>query len=170
MGRDAGGVGVARIGTTETVRNWVRQAEVDAGTRPGTTTEESAELKRLKRENAAYLRSTVWRGLFRLAWPVGIKASAIKTLKPRVAPTRQSASMTTKLSAFFADFVCGHRLFIGNDHDSTVIGRSSAEPVGRQNCYCTRQNRRIRAAPGHANGNPWVPGSSSGGGTTQTPM
>ena len=47
------------IGTTETVRNWVRQAEVDAGTRPGTTTEESAELKRLKRENAAYLRSTV---------------------------------------------------------------------------------------------------------------
>lgn len=59
MGRDAGGVGVARIGTTETVRNWVRQAEVDAGTRPGTTTEESAELKRLKRENAAYLRSTV---------------------------------------------------------------------------------------------------------------
>jgi transposase len=47
------------IGTTETVRNWVRQAEVDAGTRPGTTTEESAELTRLKRENAAYLRSTV---------------------------------------------------------------------------------------------------------------
>jgi transposase len=47
------------IGTAETVRKWVRQAEVDAGTRPGTTTEESAELKRLKRENAAYLRSTV---------------------------------------------------------------------------------------------------------------
>jgi transposase len=38
------------IGTAETVRKWVRQAEVDAGQRPGTTTDESAEIKRLKRE------------------------------------------------------------------------------------------------------------------------
>ena len=40
------------VGTAETVRKWVRQAQVDAGSRPGTTTEESAELGRLKRENA----------------------------------------------------------------------------------------------------------------------
>ena len=40
------------VGCAETVRKWVRQAQVDAGSRPGTTTEESAELKRLKRENA----------------------------------------------------------------------------------------------------------------------
>jgi transposase len=41
----------------ETVRSRVRQTEVDAGARPGTTTEESAELKRLKRENAELRRA-----------------------------------------------------------------------------------------------------------------
>ncbi|MDX3515175.1 IS3 family transposase [Streptomyces caniscabiei] len=45
------------IGTTETLRKWVRQDAIDAGTRPGTTTEESAELKRLKKENAELKRA-----------------------------------------------------------------------------------------------------------------
>jgi transposase len=36
----------------ETVRLWVRQAERDQGRRPGATSNELAELKRLKRENA----------------------------------------------------------------------------------------------------------------------
>jgi transposase len=45
------------IGTPETVRKWCRQAEVDAGKRPGVSTEEAAELKRLKRENAELKRA-----------------------------------------------------------------------------------------------------------------
>ena len=35
----------------ESVRRWVIQADVDAGRREGTTSEESAEIKRLKAEN-----------------------------------------------------------------------------------------------------------------------
>lgn len=35
----------------ETVRNWVRQAEVDTGHAPGVTTEENEERSRLRKEN-----------------------------------------------------------------------------------------------------------------------
>ncbi len=45
------------VGTPETVRKWCRQAEVDAGSRPGVTSEDSAEVKRLRRENAELKRA-----------------------------------------------------------------------------------------------------------------
>ena len=45
------------ISTAETVRKWVRQAEIDQGERPGMSSEESAEIKRLKRENAELRRA-----------------------------------------------------------------------------------------------------------------
>jgi transposase len=45
------------IGSRETLRNWTKQQEIDAGQRPGTTTEESAQLKALKKENAELKRA-----------------------------------------------------------------------------------------------------------------
>jgi transposase len=35
----------------ETVRTWVRRAEIDGGTRPGTTTDDRERLRQLEREN-----------------------------------------------------------------------------------------------------------------------
>jgi transposase len=48
----------SRVGVNnETLRKWLRRFEVDAGTRPGTTSEELAEIRRLKRENAELRRA-----------------------------------------------------------------------------------------------------------------
>ncbi|MFF5393193.1 IS3 family transposase [Streptomyces sp. NPDC013012] len=45
------------VGAAETVRTWVRKAQVDAGWRPGVNSEEAAEIKRLKAENAELRRA-----------------------------------------------------------------------------------------------------------------
>ena len=45
------------VGTPETVRKWYRQTQVDDGSRPGVTSQEAAEVKRLKRENAELRRA-----------------------------------------------------------------------------------------------------------------
>lgn len=45
------------IGSPETVRKWLRRAQVDAGERPGVTTEEKAEIKALKQEVAELRRA-----------------------------------------------------------------------------------------------------------------
>src|SRR6266481_7197335 len=45
------------IGTPETLRKWVRRAQIDAGQRPGVSSDEAAEIKRLRRENAELRRA-----------------------------------------------------------------------------------------------------------------
>jgi transposase len=47
-----------RLGmNAETLRKWLRQAEVDAGQRPGVTSGEAAEIRALKRKNAELERT-----------------------------------------------------------------------------------------------------------------
>lgn len=43
--------------TPETVRNWVRRAEIDGGRRPGISTDERERLKALERENRELRRA-----------------------------------------------------------------------------------------------------------------
>jgi transposase len=45
------------VGCAETAHKWVPQGQVDVGSRPGITTDESAELKRLRRKNAELRRA-----------------------------------------------------------------------------------------------------------------
>jgi len=48
----------AKLGASaETVRKWVRRAEVEAGQRPGVTSEDSEQIKKLRRENAELRRA-----------------------------------------------------------------------------------------------------------------
>ncbi len=41
----------------ETLRNWVRQAEIDGGVRPGTTTDDALRLAELERQNRELTRA-----------------------------------------------------------------------------------------------------------------
>jgi transposase len=45
------------IGSAESLRKWVRQAEVDAGTRPGVSSGDGEEIRRLKRQVAELERA-----------------------------------------------------------------------------------------------------------------
>ena len=41
----------------ESIRSWVRQADIDAGTKPGTTTEDAKRIKDLEQENRELRRA-----------------------------------------------------------------------------------------------------------------
>ena len=66
----AGSVGLVE----QTLGNWVRQARVDRGERAALTTDERAELARLRRENA---QLTMERDLLKRATAFWVKESAL---------------------------------------------------------------------------------------------
>jgi transposase len=64
IAEDAGSITAAcrRIGeqlgiNSDTLRGWVKQAQVDAGQRPGTASPDAARIRQLERENAGLRRA-----------------------------------------------------------------------------------------------------------------
>jgi transposase len=45
------------VGSPETLRKWLRRSEIDGGAKPGKTTQELAEIRELKKENAELRRA-----------------------------------------------------------------------------------------------------------------
>ena len=79
--------GLLGVGTPETVRKWVRQAAIDEGSGPGQTSQDSAEVKRLERENAELKRAN------------SILKAAVGFVRGRTRPA------TSLIVAFIADHV-----------------------------------------------------------------
>ncbi len=70
----------AKIGCTpETLRSWVNQTEVDKGSRAGTTSEQSARMKELERENRELRRANE---ILRLASAFFAQAELDRKRKP----------------------------------------------------------------------------------------
>jgi len=78
----AGKLGVSE----ESVRRWRRKAQVDAGERPGMTSVEHVEIRRLKRENAELRRALVIS-----SWCAGCAASSGCSCRGRC-PRRSGAA------------------------------------------------------------------------------
>jgi transposase len=53
IGRVAGQLGIG----VESLRSWVKQADIDAGEEPGTTSDEAARIKQLEQENRELRRA-----------------------------------------------------------------------------------------------------------------
>lgn len=74
------------IGSHETLRNWRKRDEVDSGRRPGTTTEESAQVKATEREIAELkplIRQILKSNYFVLRVPSRITNASVRMASPR---------------------------------------------------------------------------------------
>ncbi len=92
------------IGSAETLRNWVKRDEVDSGQRPGTTTEESAQIKAMKKEIAELKRAN---DILKAAAPgAGDDGSNIAAILEIARVLKTGAQLRSDIEILFAELIC----------------------------------------------------------------
>lgn len=120
-------VGLLGVGTPETIRNWVRGGQIDAGSRVGTTGEESKALLTLKCDGAE------------LKWPNAILRSASShsgSQRNAAGETRLSLRPSSTGPPVILDFVREHA-----DHHENGGLRWGVEPI----CSVLNEHRVLGA-------------------------
>jgi len=138
----------ARLGcTSETLRRWVRQAERDAGDRPGLTTDERQRVKELERENMELLQNhlrddvacitfsdSAFLGLLSLPDVMGFARGLMWNLVTGGTPVRMGIGYGSFATLRFTSDIAGSAHFHSTQFLGTGVVNAHERSIPRRGC------------------------------------